>query len=84
MSDEVGYKRLCWHSRRGMLELDLILVPFIENGYLHVDERQQKQYEFLLEQEDTDIFTWFLGSVPAPEGDLAEIVATIKAFNQGR
>jgi len=28
MVDESKFKRLQWHSRRGMLELDLVLMPF--------------------------------------------------------
>ena len=31
MISEVDYKRLVWHSRRGMLELDVLLGPFTEH-----------------------------------------------------
>ena len=31
MFDDVEYQRIYWHSRRGMLELDLVLMPFVEN-----------------------------------------------------
>ena len=33
MSIEVEVKRLYWHSRRGMWELDQLLVPFVEEQY---------------------------------------------------
>lgn len=33
MADETELKRLYWHSRRGMLELDVLLVPFVQEVY---------------------------------------------------
>jgi len=33
-------KRLAWHSRRGMLELDLILVPFSQQQLLSLAQDQ--------------------------------------------
>ena len=32
-------QRIRWHSRRGMLELDLILVPFAEQHFESLDIR---------------------------------------------
>ena len=45
MVDESKLKRLLWHSRRGMLELDLVLMPFLENYYATVSEEDQELYE---------------------------------------
>ena len=33
MVEEVELNRLYWHSRRGMLELDVLLVPFVKEVY---------------------------------------------------
>ena len=44
--------RLVWASRRGMLELDLILAPFVENVYDSLTEDDQLRFEVLLECED--------------------------------
>ena len=41
--------RLVWASRRGMLELDLILAPFVENVYDSLTEDDQLRFEVLLE-----------------------------------
>ena len=43
--------RLRWASRRGMLELDLILAPFVENVYDTLDQDDKLRFEVLLECE---------------------------------
>jgi antitoxin CptB len=48
--------RLMWASRRGMLELDLILQPFVENTYDSLSEHDQLRFEALLEREDQQLF----------------------------
>lgn len=52
--------RLRWACRRGMLELDLVLLPFLENVFLTLSEEKQVLFEKLLESEDQDLFNWFL------------------------
>ena len=34
MDDRTEFNRLSWHSRRGMLEIDVMLMPFTEHQYL--------------------------------------------------
>jgi hypothetical protein len=33
MDDRTEFNRLYWHSRRGMLEIDVMLMPFTQNHY---------------------------------------------------
>lgn len=54
------YNRVVWHSRRGMLELDLVLGPFVANHLRSLDEVNQQRYIYLLTSEDQDMFRWFL------------------------
>lgn len=56
---EIEIKRLWWHSRRGMLELDVLLIPFIEDVYSTLTDEQQARHRELLECEDPDLFMWF-------------------------
>lgn len=53
-------KRLYWHSRRGMWELDLLLVPFLEQCYDSLSEEDQAAYRELLDEEDQDLFIWLM------------------------
>jgi len=77
MADDEKFKRLMWHSRRGMLELDLVLMPFLEKYYATVSEADQDLYEKLLESEDQDLFKWFLGKDQPEDESLRHIVNVI-------
>ena len=54
MTEDTTLKRLYWHSRRGMWELDLLLIPFLEHRYGDLDDTDQAAYQALIEQEDQD------------------------------
>ncbi|MDQ7732819.1 succinate dehydrogenase assembly factor 2 [Halomonas sp. SpR1] len=53
-------KRLYWHSRRGMWELDLLLIPFLEQRFDHLSEADQLAYQQLIKGEDQDLFVWLM------------------------
>ena len=84
MIAEEDYKRLCWASRRGMLELDLILVPFVENRFRELSEQDQQRYIALLESEDTDLFAWFLGRQLPEDEDLRSIIQQVSDYSRSR
>ena len=69
--------RLYWASRRGMLELDLVLKPFLDNHFDNLDEDDKKRYELLLEEQDPDLFQWFLRGGEPEDADLKRIVGII-------
>lgn len=69
--------RLRWASRRGMLELDLVLLPFVENIYATLAEEDQQRFDKLLDAEDTELFDWFLGKGVPDDPDNAKIVGII-------
>lgn len=77
MITEPQYNRICWHSRRGMLELDLVLGPFVQNHFKQQSEQDQQRYIRLLEEEDQDLFRWFLNAEVPKNSELAAIVALI-------
>jgi len=73
----VEFNRLFWHSRRGMLELDVLLVPFLKEAYRDLPAEDQARYHKLLECEDTDMFSWFMQKSVPEDPDLARIVKII-------
>ena len=44
MAEQSELNRLFWQSRRGMLELDVLLVPFVKEVYPGLDEEDQHRY----------------------------------------
>lgn len=80
MVSESEFKRIYWASRRGMLELDLIMVPYVEQRFRTLSDEDQQRYIQLLESEDTELFQWFLGRGRPEAPELASIVDDILAF----
>tara|TARA_R110001592_G_scaffold60539_1_gene184158 strand:+ start:13150 stop:13413 length:264 start_codon:yes stop_codon:yes gene_type:complete len=69
--DVIDFNRLAWHSRRGMLELDVLLIPFLNEVYRDLSKEDQQRYKCLLDNEDPDLFSWFMrNSVPSDPDDL--------------
>lgn len=66
-----------WRSRRGMLELDLLLLPFFDDVFRELCERDQQSFVNLLEQEDPDLLEWFSNRAVPDDPDLARLVQTI-------
>jgi antitoxin CptB len=72
-------KRLYWHSRRGMLELDLLLVPFAEHCLTQLEDDELLMYRELLREEDQDLFMWLTRRAAAPTPRLQQIVDKVLA-----
>ena len=84
MTDETEAKRAIWHSRRGMLELDVLLLPFAEQQYRQLSAEDQAIYRQLLECEDPDLFTWFLEHQVPDDAGLARMVTMVLEHAQNR
>ena len=79
MVDETELHRTYWHSRRGMLELDLILLPFVKMHYPNLGPADRASYQRLLREEDQSLFLWLLGRETAPDAELARMIGKIRA-----
>ena len=70
--------RLLWASRRGMLELDLILTPFVENVYDTLSKDDQLRFEVLLECEDQTLFMWFMQRENPSDPNMDRIIKIVR------
>ncbi|WP_271273330.1 FAD assembly factor SdhE [Aliamphritea hakodatensis] len=77
MYTEEDVRRLQWQSRRGMLELDVLFVPFVEEAFSDLDEADQDRFVKLLACEDTDLFVWLMEREEPVDPDLQRIVRII-------
>ncbi len=77
MRSQEEMNRLRWQSRRGMLELDLLLLPFLEEAFPALGQVDQECFIKLLNCEDQDIFGWVMEREGAEDPDLARIVRII-------
>ncbi len=71
--------RLVWASRRGMLELDLVLLPFVENVYDSLAQEDKDRFCALMECEDQDLFSWFLKRNDPEDAETLKIVEIVRA-----
>jgi antitoxin CptB len=69
--------RLRWACRRGMLELDVLFMPFVEHAYDDLSDQQKIAFERLLEQDDPELFAWFMGHEQCQDEELAAMVKLI-------
>lgn len=80
MSEATSLKRLYWHSRRGMWELDLLLIPFLEHRYAELDSDEQAAYQALIKEEDQDLFIWLMRREWPEDDKLRGIVKQIVEY----
>ena len=69
-----------WATRRGMLELDLVLGPFVEERYASLSLADRERFQRLMLCEDQDLFSWFLKREQTEDEELADIVKQILDF----
>lgn len=49
-----------WRSRRGLLELDMILMPFYEQCYHVLDIQEKYMHQWVLLQKDIQLQKWLV------------------------
>lgn len=84
MNSGHNFQKVRWHSRRGMLELDLILVPFAEQHFLQLPVAVQDDYVRLLGCEDQDLLAWLLGHSEPEDERVRDMVALIRQRHAGQ
>jgi antitoxin CptB len=70
-------KALVWQCRRGIKEIEILLIPFLENDFVNEDQQTRDRFVRLLDQQDLDIFEWFNGRSKPDDEDMESIVNVI-------
>jgi len=69
--------RLRWACRRGMLELDVLFMPFVEEAYDDLSIENKAIFERLLVCQDPELFAWFMGHEICEDKELNSMVQFI-------
>lgn len=69
--------RLRWACRRGMLELDVLFLPFVDEAYDSLSDEDKAIFVRLLECDDPDLFAWIMGHQECKDPELKHMVDTI-------
>ncbi|HEY9400676.1 MAG TPA: succinate dehydrogenase assembly factor 2 [Luteimonas sp.] len=78
--NEVELKRLHWRCRRGMRELDQLLVRWLDRQWTQSSEDERAVFLRLLDSEDDRLWRWFLGHEVAPDDALDSLVQRIRTL----
>ena len=74
---EEDIRRLAWQSRRGMWELDLLFVPFMEKHFRDQSIEDQDRFVKLLDCEDQELFLWFMQREKPADPDMERAVTVV-------
>nr|WP_305890948.1 succinate dehydrogenase assembly factor 2 [Methylomonas sp. WSC-7] len=69
-----------WRCRRGTLELDLMLLRYLENRYLAAELSEQQTFLRMLELEDTELMRYLMGEQLPNDESLKNLVLAIRAL----
>lgn len=75
---DAEFNRLRWQCRRGMRELDLLLLQFLDGGYPELDIIGMDAFTRLLECPDALLLEWLLGRQRPSDKEVANVVEHIR------
>ncbi len=76
--EAIEYARLKWRCRRGMLELDLLLQPFVEEVYPALLAEEKEQFHTLLDLQDQELLECLLLQQPPEDLSLNNVIRKIR------
>jgi antitoxin CptB len=76
--DVIERQRLRWRCRRGMLELDLLLQGFLDNGYDGLTTAERTRFVRLLELHDQQLLDYLMEQETPTEREDVELIAKIR------
>ncbi len=81
MNGDPELARLRWRCRRGMRELDQLLVRWLDREYPSAGPAQRAAFEKLLACEDVSLWRWCMGMETPDDKELDDIVGRILALS---
>jgi antitoxin CptB len=76
MADE---DRLRWRCRRGMLELDLMLNAFLDQGFEQLDTGEQSVFQRLLDYPDQTLLEMLMGRMVPADKETVHVIGKIRS-----
>jgi antitoxin CptB len=78
MTTEQDLNRLRWRCRRGMRELDALLMRFLDRGFPAAGVARQAAFRRLLDMPDPEILDLLTGRLCAKDADLSHVIERIR------
>ena len=77
MSDDPVLRRLRWRCRRGMRELDQLMLRYLDDAWPTADDVERAVFLRLLDCEDDKLWRWFMGRERPEADDIHALVQRI-------
>ena len=77
MSDESELRRLRWRCRRGMRELDQLMLRYLDGRWPAASDAERGVFLRLLDTEDDKLWRWFMGREVPQDAELESLVRHI-------
>lgn len=71
-------RRLRWRCRRGLLELDILLQRFLDQGYSGLDEPQRQAFNDLLELPDITLLAYLNEQEQPDDARLRNVISAVQ------
>lgn len=75
--EDAELRRLRWRCRRGMRELDQLMLRYLDGRWPAADEQERAVFLRLLDSEDDKLWRWFMGREAPQDAQLAGLVARV-------
>lgn len=72
-------RKLRWQCRRGMKELDLVLVRYLDRHFIAASASERHNFVRLLETEDDQLWAWVLGRSHPQDPELDALVQRVRS-----
>jgi antitoxin CptB len=77
VSDDAELRRLRWRCRRGMRELDQLMLRYLDGRWPSASDTERAVFLRLLDTEDDKLWRWFMGRETPQEADIDVLVRAI-------
>lgn len=72
--------KLLWRCRRGMKELDVVMVRFVEESYFQIANDYQAAFEKTLAMQDPDLYALVLGRDTHNDPDIQYVINILSSY----
>ncbi|MDU4465550.1 succinate dehydrogenase assembly factor 2 [Haemophilus parahaemolyticus] len=76
---EINRFKLEWACRRGMRELDKMIMPFYQNHFNSLTEVEQQAFVEMLTYPDPELFRWVMHQLPAPTQTITDVIELMRS-----
>lgn len=77
---DAQYNKLHWRCRRGMKELDLLTLGYLERYYRHAPAEEQQAFADLLELQDPQLMGYILGRETPADAATTRVVSMMRTM----